>query len=59
VGLIGHALQSSVVSEPATRDLLSSGSEAAAELAKMVVGYLRVKGTERPRAMSQTRRPQS
>jgi len=59
VGLIGHALQSSVVSEPETKDLLSNGSESAAELAKMVVGYLRVKGTERPRAMSQTRRPQS
>jgi AcrR family transcriptional regulator len=57
VGLIGHALQSSVVSEPGTRDVLSSGSETAAELAKMVVVYLRVKGTERPRAVSRTRKP--
>jgi AcrR family transcriptional regulator len=56
VGLIGHALQSSVVSEPASRDLLASGSETAAELAKMVVVYLRVKGTERPRAVSHARK---
>jgi len=56
-GLIGHALQSSVVSEPGTRDLLSGGSETAAELAKMVVVYLRVKGTERPRAVSHVRKP--
>ena len=56
-GLIGHALQSSVVSEPGSRDLLSSGSETAAELAKMVVVYLRVKGTERPRAVGQVRKP--
>jgi AcrR family transcriptional regulator len=56
-GLLGHALQSSVVSEPATRDLLASGSESAAELAKTVVGYLRVKGTERPRAVSHARKP--
>ena len=49
VVLIGHALQSSVVSEAGTRDLLSSGSETAGELARIVVGYLRVKGSERPR----------
>ena len=55
--MIGHALQSSVVSEPGTRDLLSSGSETAAELAKMVVVYLRVKGTERPRAVGHARKP--
>jgi len=35
VGLIGHALQSSVVSEPGSRDLLAGGSETAAELAKI------------------------
>jgi AcrR family transcriptional regulator len=57
VGLIGHALQSSVVSEGGTRDLLASGSETAAELAKLVVVYLRVKGTERPRTVSHTRKP--
>ena len=38
VVLIGHALQSSVVSETGTRDLLSSGSETTGELAKIVVG---------------------
>ncbi|MDP9205290.1 MAG: TetR/AcrR family transcriptional regulator [Gemmatimonadota bacterium] len=58
-GLIGHALESSVVSEPGARDMLSSGSETAAELAKMVVGYLRVKGTERPRAVSHSRKSAS
>ncbi len=57
VALFGHALEGSVVSETGTRDLFSSGSEAAAELARIVVGYLRVKGTERPRAMSHTRKP--
>lgn len=57
VVLIGHALQSSVVSETGTRDLLSSGTDTAAELTKIVVGYLRVKGTERPRAVSHSRKP--
>jgi AcrR family transcriptional regulator len=57
VGLFGHALQDAVVSEAGSRGLLASGSESSAELAKIVVGYLRVKGTERPRAMSHTRRP--
>jgi AcrR family transcriptional regulator len=55
--LFGHALDGSVVSETGTKDLLSGGTETAAELAKIVVGYLRVKGTERPRAVSQTRKP--
>ena len=57
VALFGHALESSVVSETGGKDLLASGSETAAELAKMVVGYLRVKGTERPRAVGYTRKP--
>jgi AcrR family transcriptional regulator len=55
VVLIGHALQSSVVSETGTRDLLSSGSETAGEWAKIIVGYLRIKGTERPRVVTRTR----
>lgn len=55
VVLIGHALQSSVVSETGTRDLLSSGSETTGELAKIAVGYLRIKGTERPRVVSHAR----
>jgi AcrR family transcriptional regulator len=55
VVLIGHALQSSVVSETGTRDLLSSGSETAGELAKIIVGYLRIKGTERPRVVTRAR----
>jgi len=57
VALFGHALQDAVVSETGTRDLLASGSESAAELAKIVVGYLRVKGTERPRAVGHSRKP--
>jgi AcrR family transcriptional regulator len=55
VVLIGHALQSSVVAEAGTRDLLSSGSETTGELAKIAVGYLRIKGTERPRVVRQPR----
>jgi AcrR family transcriptional regulator len=55
VVLIGHALQSSVVSETGTRDLLSSGSETTGELARIAVGYLRIKGTERPRVVSHSR----
>ena len=55
VVLIGHALQSSVVSEAGTRDLLSSGTETTGELAKIVVGYLRIKGTERPRVVTHSR----
>ena len=55
VVLIGHALQSSVVSEGGTRDLLSSGTETTGELAKIVVGYLRIKGTERPRVVTHSR----
>lgn len=57
VALFGHALQDAVVSETGTRDLLASGSESAAELSKIVVGYLRVKGTERPRAVGHSRKP--
>ena len=56
VALFRHALQDAVVSETGSRDLLASGSESSAELAKIVIGYLRVKGTERPRAMSHTRK---
>jgi AcrR family transcriptional regulator len=57
VSLFGHALQDAVVSETESKDLLGSGTESAAELAKIVVGYLRVKGTERPRAVGQSRKP--
>jgi len=57
VVLIGHALQSAVVSEAWTRDLLSSGTETTGELAKIVVGYLRIKGTERPRVVTHSRKP--
>lgn len=54
VVLIGHALQSSVASETGTRDLLS-GSETTGELARIAVGYLRIKGTERPRVVTHSR----
>jgi AcrR family transcriptional regulator len=57
VVLIGHALQRAVVSEAGTRDLLSSGTETTGELAKIVVGYLRIKGTERPRVVTHSRKP--
>ena len=57
VALFGHALQDAVVSETGSRALLASGSESAGELARIVVGYLRVKGTERPRAMGHSRKP--
>ena len=57
VALFGHALQDAVVSETGSRDLLASGMESAAELAKIVIGYLRVKGTERPRAVGHSRKP--
>jgi len=57
VALFGHALEASVVSETGSKDLLASGTESSAELAKIVVGYLRVKGTERPRAVGQSRKP--
>src|ERR1700694_1513008 len=56
VALFGHALQDAVVSERGAKDLLASGSESSAELAKIVVGCLRVKGTERPRADSPCRK---
>jgi len=57
VALFGHALQDAVVSETGNKGVLASGSESAGELAKIIVGYLRVKGTERPRAMSHSRKP--
>jgi AcrR family transcriptional regulator len=57
--LLAHALQNAVMSEgggPSSGDFLSHVPETAAELSRIVVGYLRIRGTERPRALSHTRR---
>jgi AcrR family transcriptional regulator len=59
VVLLAHALQNAVMSEGgglSSRDFLSHVPETAAELSRIVVGYLRIRGTERPRALSQARR---
>jgi AcrR family transcriptional regulator len=59
VMLLAHALQNAVMSEgggPSSGDFLSHVPETAAELSRIVVGYLRIRGTERPRALSHTRR---
>ena len=60
VQLIGNALENAVVSEGGAGStgggLLSPSAETASELARILIGYLRVRGTERPRALSQTRR---
>ena len=59
VMLIAHALENAVMSEGggiSSGDFLSHVPETAAELSRIVNGYLRVKGIERPRALSQTRR---
>lgn len=59
VMLIAHALQNAVMSEGggiSSGDFLSHVPETAGELSRIVIGYLRVRGIERPRALSQTRR---
>lgn len=60
VQLIGNALENAVVSEGGAGStgggLLSPSPETASELARILIGYLRVRGTERPRALSQSRR---
>ena len=60
VMLIAHALENAVMSEEgggiSGGDFLSHVPETAAELSRIVVGYLRVRSTERPRALSQARR---
>jgi AcrR family transcriptional regulator len=59
VMLIGHALETAVLSEAggglSSGDFLSHPSETAVELSRIVYGYLRVRGSERPRALSQSR----
>ena len=60
VMLIGHALETAVLSEAggglSSGDFLSHAPETASELSRVVYGYLRVRGVERPRALSQSRR---
>ena len=60
VMLIAHALENAVLSEEgggiSSGDFLSHVPETAAELSRIITGYLRVRGTERPRALSQSRR---
>ena len=60
VQLIGNALENAVVTEGGAGStvggLLSPSAETASELARILIGYLRVRGTERPRALSQSRR---
>jgi hypothetical protein len=60
VMLIGHALQNAVISEEgggiSSGDFLSHVPETAAELSRTASVYLRVRGAERPRALSQSRR---
>jgi AcrR family transcriptional regulator len=57
--LLAHALENAVMSEGggiSRSDLLSHASETAGELSRIVIAYLRIRGTERPRALSQSRR---
>jgi hypothetical protein len=59
VMMLAHALQNAVMSEGgglSSGDFLSHGPETAAELSRIVIGYLRIRGTDRPRALSQARR---
>ena len=60
VTLIGHALETAVLSEAggglSSGDFLSLAPETASELSRVVYGYLRLRGVERPRALSQSRR---
>jgi AcrR family transcriptional regulator len=58
VMLLAHALENAVMSEGggiSTGDFLSHVPETAGELSRIVNGYLRVRGIERPRALSQSR----
>jgi len=59
VMLLAHALQNAVMSEGgglSGGDFLSHVPETGVELSRIVIGYLRIRGTERPRALSQSRR---
>jgi AcrR family transcriptional regulator len=60
VMLIGHALETAVLSEAggglSSGDFLSHPAETATELSRIVYGYLRVRRTEHPRALSHSRR---
>ena len=59
VMLLAHALQNAVMSEGgglSGGDFLSRVPETAAELSRIVIAYLRIRGSERPRALSHTRR---
>ena len=59
VMLIAHVLQNAVMSEGggiSSGDFLSHVPETASELSRVVIGYLRVRSTERPRALSRSRR---
>ena len=60
VMLIARALENAVMSDEgggmSSGDFLSHVPETAGELSRIVIGYLRVRGTERPRALSQARR---
>jgi AcrR family transcriptional regulator len=59
VMLLAHALQNAVMSEGgglSSGDFLSHVPETAAELSRIVVGYLRIRGTERPRALGRSGR---
>jgi len=60
VMLIARALENAVMSNEgggiSSGDFLSHVPETAGELSRIVIGYLRVRGTERPRALSQARR---
>jgi len=59
VMLLALALQNAVISEGgglSSGDFLSHAPETAGELSRIVLGYLRIRGTERPRALSQARR---
>ena len=59
VMLLAHALQNAVMSEGggiSGGDFLSHVPETATELSRIVIGYLRIRVTGRPRALSQSRR---
>ncbi len=60
VMLIAHALENAVMSEEGggipVGGFLSHVPETSGELSRIVIGYLRVRGTERPRTLSQARR---
>jgi AcrR family transcriptional regulator len=59
VTLLAHALENAVMSEGggmAGGDFLSHVPETSVELFRVANGYLRIRGAERPRALSQSRR---